>query len=783
MVRAARQLLISRRWLRISTALLAALSAAALASPFAALAAGPPSAETTAVHGYVSATGARLLGALNPNGSQITACHFEYGPTEGYGQSAPCEKYPEAKEAGESPYTVGAQVEGLAPETTYHYRLVSKIEAGGPVAGIDRTITTEPAQPPAAPCPNEQIRQRQGSTALPECLAYELVTPPDAIADFDGAALWPDGSVTYSAQVPNAPDQATGNIDSVLASRTPTGWRRFDLAPGGDDRGYAINSLSPDASQALVTSCAKFAALGCSAGSAPKYRLRFERVSNTGGERILAVPELPHLFNDAPLPVLGGTSVDQETVYLNNPEGAAPLLPDDSHLHGNGLYIARGGELAFAGYDENGAVLPCGAVLANGIHAELSGSNAGFEQSGVSADGDTIAFESPDPNAVIRGACPGPTDLYMRHEGETVKVSAPRPGDPDLGATFAGMTRNGATVFFLTPSKLLSSDVDETSDLYSYELQSDTYTLLSGDVPGAITTNRIGGPPYAQTAVSPAGDPIYFLSEVEGSTALYAYHAGHSARLAVSPAGDTHLGPSFLSSYEAPQVTPDGEHLVFVSNAPLTGQRLNRHLQEFQYSAQDQTLTCSSCPPDGAAPTANARPELQQSAQNLRADWRVQSDDGATVVFNTDAPLLPEDEDDTEDPYLWRQGSLSLLTPGPESRHSRAWGIDANGENVLISASGDLSADAAGDLPKLFVLRIGGGYLQPPQPTPCEGSLCRNPGTFAGSAESPGSAFFNASPTRKPHRHRHHRHRHRRPRHSAAHRPPQPARRPHGVQP
>ena len=60
------------------------------------------------------------------------------------------------------------------PGRTYHYRVVASNELGT-VYGPDQTFTTLTAE--QAACPNEQMRGGF-SGRLPDCRAYELVTPP-----------------------------------------------------------------------------------------------------------------------------------------------------------------------------------------------------------------------------------------------------------------------------------------------------------------------------------------------------------------------------------------------------------------------------------------------------------------------------------------------------------------------------------------------------------------------------------------------------------------------------
>jgi subtilisin family serine protease len=91
----------------------------------------------------VAQTSATLGASVNPNGGNVTACSFEYGPTSSYGNSAPCASLPGS---GETPVSVSAAISGLSAGTTYHFRVLAR-SAGGTGAGADLTFTTLPNAP------------------------------------------------------------------------------------------------------------------------------------------------------------------------------------------------------------------------------------------------------------------------------------------------------------------------------------------------------------------------------------------------------------------------------------------------------------------------------------------------------------------------------------------------------------------------------------------------------------------------------------------------------------
>jgi len=102
-----------------------------------------PPAEETDPASSLAATSATLNATVNPDGANVSDCHFEYGTTIAYGSSAPCSSSPGA---GTSPVAVSAAVIGLAPNTAYHVRIAAS-NAAGTSYGPDLAFTT-PSPPP-----------------------------------------------------------------------------------------------------------------------------------------------------------------------------------------------------------------------------------------------------------------------------------------------------------------------------------------------------------------------------------------------------------------------------------------------------------------------------------------------------------------------------------------------------------------------------------------------------------------------------------------------------------
>jgi len=195
----------------------------------------PPVAAPLAVTGGANETSliGTVEGTVNPEGCGLEESYFEYGPTTEYGSTTLTGPNISGIGHGSDPILVTAETEPLEPETTYHYRLVV-VGPGGTSIGEDRTLTTTPARP--GDCSNEARRVEQGVVALhlPECMALEMVSPPQksgAPAKVPNVSA--DGSRVSFVSEAALGENPGGVFNEVpyVASRDSSGWTSESTVP------------------------------------------------------------------------------------------------------------------------------------------------------------------------------------------------------------------------------------------------------------------------------------------------------------------------------------------------------------------------------------------------------------------------------------------------------------------------------------------------------------------------------------------------------------------------
>jgi hypothetical protein len=570
--------------------------------------------------------------------------------------------------------------------------------------------------------------------ALPAGWAYELVSPPNTNGiDIIGGISSVDGNTAWLRLiVPVSPDQATGSATTYMATRGTSGWQSHDLA---DPTSHGVQSAalaigSRDGSAALVHVC-QLEALECLGPES------IQRVTNDGSRTTMltSVPIVPLGWQT---PDIVDGSADLSSIVFQVAAGEPALLSGDTHSFGRGLYRSTMGSLQYLGLDEHDHVLDCGAALASNPPGGQVG--AGFDQTGVSADTSTVVFASPDPIQVAAGSCPGPVDLYVRDGDTTVNISAPRiSGRTDEGATFAGSTRDGSTVYFVTRSQLAAGDNDTAVDLYEYHVGDDSLTRLTAgaDIPTDFLRPSV--------QVSSNGDDIYFVAMnalggqgTNSNENMFRYHDGTTQLIASTNAGFIALGQPYKTDFPSP-LTPDGNHLVFYSNAPLGGAVTGGNFELFDYNALTDGLSCITCRSDGPPPSSF----MVMAGDQINT--RAQSDDGSTVVFDSGDSLTPQDVNGMRDVYMWRDGSLSLVSSGRGTAGSFSNGISADGHTVFFTTLDRLTDETTQATQKMYVARLGGGFHKP-SPTPaCTDDACQGLPTSPPALLNPTSTTFTGA--------------------------------------
>ena len=174
----------------------------------------------------LTATSVDLNAAINPHDSETTY-RFDYGPSVSYGQSAPI---PDGTlSAGNASEPVTVHLSDLTPHTVYHFQVVATNEFGTAVSG-DLSFNFYPPG-----CPNESLRQQSNADSLPDCRAYELVSPEEAGSAiiFSGptpqspTATSPSRTTFASAigAVVGVGEPANVRGDLYMSTRTSTGWK------------------------------------------------------------------------------------------------------------------------------------------------------------------------------------------------------------------------------------------------------------------------------------------------------------------------------------------------------------------------------------------------------------------------------------------------------------------------------------------------------------------------------------------------------------------------------
>ena len=415
-------------------------------------------------------------------------------------------------------------------------------------------------------CPSGTENSPGFQTYLPDCRAYELVTPPykaGAVVLSEPAAISTDGThIIFAAGGAFAgagndwwQANSNPNFDAYEATRGEPDWETKTLTPPATEYSYTA---------ALAASTDLTATLW---GTSNHAQRAFENIDiRSAGGAFLPVgpgigPELDGEELISPSEALQFAGASQNLSRLvfsveasseNNQErhnGHNDLWPGDTTKSGDSsLYEytysgAASAEPALVGVANNGRIRHdteaqlishCGTQLGSLNSREASGS----AYNAVSKDGETVFF-----TALGCERAPAVNELYARvGDAATVAISEPPKEDCEAcdtaepaDAIFEGANQSGEKAFFLTQQKLLSGQ--EGMNLYEYDFGRPAASAQHPDgkivlVSGEATNPEVQG----VVRIAENGERVYFVAKAklayanaegkepeEGADNLYVY--------------------------------------------------------------------------------------------------------------------------------------------------------------------------------------------------------------------------------------------------------------------
>jgi hypothetical protein len=745
----------------------------------------------------VGTASANLHIEANPLGTAATG-HFEYVELANYEESGFLEAA-QAPAVSEEPIDLGegeemldfsAETSSLQPGTSYHYRFVAvnrcKPEPA-PLCEFAEPVGTFTTFLPdqAKPCPNDPFRvgwpgvEPGPGEQLPDCRAYEMVSPVDKNGANVGVALTIPGfaagldqaaadgeSITYSSYKAFTEVSGAPYSNQYLARRDLIeGWSTKGISPKREgpailtyfspylDRQY--KAFSPDLCSGWVLQETRPT---LTPDGVEGYAGLYQRDLCGGGSyEALTTVEPLNLPAYKFYPEFQGASADGSVAIFGindnltpgsspQPEKCVEKLDTSIEFCQSRLYEVRDGQLNFVCIRPDGSPHPgdCGGGTTQAI------SSGGSERAGnlfnaISADGSHIFWST---------SASGPGSLYVRIDGtETVEISS-------KAARFWKASSDGSKVLYTVDGQL-----------YVFEVPTKTATLIAEDVHGvAGASEDLSHVYFASSKVLTGSEENNYGDEAApGEGNLYLYTGGSApdfefiAALSASEFGsDTSLVSRFPIR-RLSRVTPGGMHIAFMSESRLTGYdntdavSKQPNLEVFFYDAEADQLVCPSCNPTGARPEGR-----ELSLKLLEERWaaaripvfesqlygqRVLSDDGTRLYFNSFDPLSVNDTNGQEDVYQWEAadtgscdvdsstyhqsagGCIDLISSGKGGQDSELVDISADGRDVFFKTFDSLVPQDPG-LRDIYDARVEGGfpYVLPAPPRPdCTEPSCQTP--------------------------------------------------------
>jgi hypothetical protein len=617
---------------------------------------------------------------------------------------------------------VSAPVTGLSPDTAYRFRVVAENTEGEDEDGVSFTTYNDAPITPPGLCPNGALLTGP-SAALPDCRAYELVSPVDT----NGAGPKGAGSEGHRfAMVQSRPDglgvsfellngslpgtEASGGFhgDSYLATRTAAGWSTALAGPTSAQTTEPLHgSFSPDQGHSFWT-------------------------ANKAGSALVEGQSAHYIrYPDGHSEPIGRGSLGTDPRARGRliTENATHIIFETRNVDG---YVAQKlepnapDEGTAAVYDRTSdEVTHVVSLLPGDITPSQPASYLG-----ASADGEGIAFG-------IAGTMYLRKDNAITYEIEAGLISAQEFQAGKEGLNFAGVSAGGERIFYVKDGDLEAFDTETEAVIVFADTAARVIPVNvapQGDRAYFVSEDAIpGSGPNPNGAEPQAGEQNLYLSEGEVTPTFIATVTERDVEGILTGSGAELDGLGlWLNSLEPLQTPIDpsrtnsaGDVFLFSSRANLDDYDPGEFPQVYRYELEEDRLQCLSCPPTGA--TASGGALLQSitatnSAAPLSYFALVPSLalEGERVFFESTEALVSGDVNGRRDVYEWEEegvgsckdrpgGCVYLISSGRGAKDSYLFGHSQSGDDVFFTTN-DILVEGDEATRSIYDARVGGGF-------------------------------------------------------------------------
>jgi hypothetical protein len=646
---------------------------------------GSTTGEATGVTG----TTATLHGTVDPSGSLLDECRFEWGPDQSYANTAPCAESPAAIGTGNAAVLVHADLSGLGIGNEIHFRLVATSpttvpDEKGPSVGADSAFTTLGPQVRA-----ESASKVGATTATLEGLVNPKGETSTAFFEYVSHADFEAGEYTNATSVPlGGKAVGSGNVDVAVVEE--------------------ISGLSPHTTYHFRLSATN--ASGTAHGPGATFQTYIE-----------AGPGLPdaRAYEQATPLNKGGVNPRGETNLVRAGSGEGGItgitfttnggVPGSEGSQRFPTYLSRRAADG-SGWTTQGLLPPA----ANGPVAVVRGYSDNFSQTYV-----TQATDQLTPGA------------FYQRDTLTLQMREMIGGVPDEArADYAGETADGSTVLlevFNEPP--LPSGATKGLNTYVWDKQSGAAILAGalnnskapsgGTSPGSYTGHSGGKYTLYENAISEDGSRVFFSSNDAKARQVYLRQNPTQPQSEMAGGQCTEAALACTLQISASQrtiaplkdekpstlwlATPDGTQAFFTSPGKLTDDATTGATEEgadlYRYEAESGELTDLTVDTNPGDPSgADVQGVLGASADGsyvyfvangvLTATPNAEGLSAEAGDCKAENPELLQNTIGRCNLYLWHEGEVSFIAPQQAKPSANAEPTESDAMNWMRKPAG-----------------------------------------------------------------------------------------------